>query len=526
MPVPGFLTSIADKTQNALKDSPLSQHLPSSLTGAPKPADSGSTQKNVTFGQIQHQFRQLQQNYTTTGPVQKIITAEKGVTLDLESLSRDVQAQSKELYMWGQHEEPDVKDVSDRLGFLNYIFGSLSGTLAGKLDTARAPLKELRANDVALTQKRNVRAGLQNQIGHLEHSQEKGTEKRIAELKEQLAKAEKDDEPLEKEHMILVRKALRESEQLKFNALREYGEKLSLLSQAADAVLAVLPSVPPSAERPYAGTEETGTIRASLQHSVDQWKPGQVTLAVPAGANLDRTHTGSFGETHVEELKQIKTDERPPEPASPPLGGSLQQERDSSLDAKSSTTPAPAPAPEPAPAPVPTQASGSTTIPSATSAGDSPVPVPTQDSRSNTNPATTSVQDSPVPVQNQDLSSATNPSTTTSKDSPVVPATEPSQPEPNQPAPILSTSSSAAVPVASPEPIGTDSKVPFGTPSVTETGESSSSAAPKRYESAEEEKKRLEREEREKILQGKRPGYSESEETYEEGDTPPPYQDI
>jgi hypothetical protein len=42
--------------------------------------------------------------------VQKIITAEKGVALDLESLARDSHIQSKELYMWGQKEYSDVKD--------------------------------------------------------------------------------------------------------------------------------------------------------------------------------------------------------------------------------------------------------------------------------------------------------------------------------------------------------------------------------------------------------------------------------
>jgi len=42
--------------------------------------------------------------------VQKIITAEKGVALDVESLSRDTQIQSKELYHWGQKEGSDVKD--------------------------------------------------------------------------------------------------------------------------------------------------------------------------------------------------------------------------------------------------------------------------------------------------------------------------------------------------------------------------------------------------------------------------------
>jgi len=487
MPVPGFLTSFADKAQSAFKDSSLSQHLPSSSrTGAPA-TESGSTQKNVTLGQIQHQLRQLQQNYSTTNPVQKIITQEKGVAIDFESLSRNAQSQSKELFMWGQHEQSDVKDVSDRLGFLNYVVGQLSGTLAGKLDTARAPLKALRDNEVTLTQRRNVRAGLNVQIGRLEHSQEKGVEKRTAELKEQLAKAEKDDEPLEKEHEILLRKAMKESELLKFQALREYGEKLSLVSQAAESLVAVLPSVPPSPELPYTSKEETGTIRASLQSSLDQWKPGQVTLTVSARANLDRTHTQSFGETHSEELKHINTAEGQADPASPPPGESVEPGHDSSLDAKPSTPPAPAPAP------VPTQDLSSTAIPLSTSAEDSPVPVPTP---------------------TQDLSSSTNPSTATEKDSPINPAIEP-----NQPAPLPSASSSVDVPVTSPGPVATDSKVPSD---VVETGESSSGAVPKRYENAEEEKKRLEREEREKLLRGQTSGPGE----YEEGETPPPYQDI
>jgi 1,6-anhydro-N-acetylmuramate kinase len=116
-----------------------------------------------------------------------------------------------------------LREVSDRLGFVNYVVGSLSGSLAGKLDTARAPLKALRDNEATLTPRRNVRAGLKIQIERLEHGQEKGAEKRIAEVKEQLAKVEKDDEPLEKEHEILLRKALKESELLKFQALREVG---------------------------------------------------------------------------------------------------------------------------------------------------------------------------------------------------------------------------------------------------------------------------------------------------------------
>ncbi|KAH9082068.1 Eisosome component PIL1-domain-containing protein [Lactarius deliciosus] len=488
---PSFFSSLAGKAQNALKDSPLSQHIPSSLTGAPRPsadspstaADSGSTQKSHALGQIQHQLRH------TTGPVQKIITAEKGVSLDFESLSRDAQAQSKELYMWGQHEQADVKDVSDRLAFLNFIAGSLSGTLAMKLDAARAPFKALRDDEVALTQRRNVRASLQNQIARLEHSQEKGSEKRIAEVKEQLAKAEKDDEPAERDHKVLLRKALKESEQEKFQALREVGGLIGARFKSLSSVLVC---------QPYLGSETTGTIRASLQHSLDHWKPGQATLSAPAGANLDRSHTRSFGpEHHI----------TPQDPASPPLRGSFEG------GAKPSTA----------------------------------CTDPRFGFHYHTSNNLRAGQNSPPPVQ--DLGSTTTPPTASAKgkDLPVNPTVGGNEPP----------STAPSVTVASPDPVDADSKVPSATPTVAETGESSSGAVPKRYESAEEEKQRLEREERERLLRGDGPSSGSSAPVYEnseeekkrlereerekllhgqtsghgesnthEGDTPPPYQDI
>ena len=43
-------------------------------------------------------------------PVQKIITTKKGIALDFDNVSRDAQAHSKELYMWGQSENEDLKD--------------------------------------------------------------------------------------------------------------------------------------------------------------------------------------------------------------------------------------------------------------------------------------------------------------------------------------------------------------------------------------------------------------------------------
>ena len=111
--------------------------------------------------------------------------------------------------------------VTDRLAFLNFVHGSLAGSLAVKLDSARSPLKALRSAEAAILPKRNIRTGLRNQIGRIEHNQEKGGERRLAELREQLSRAERNDEHLEKEIELLKRKAIRESEQRKWEAIQE-----------------------------------------------------------------------------------------------------------------------------------------------------------------------------------------------------------------------------------------------------------------------------------------------------------------
>lgn len=172
-------------------------------------------------------------------PVQRIITSEKGVSLDFASVAKDSKAQSKELYVWGQNENEDLKDgglftsiafrgadlnahiVTDRLAYLNFVHGALSGTLASGLDSARSPFKALRDAEHVLQPKRLRRQSIQGQIIKLEREHVKGSEHRLAELKQQLHAAETEDAAAEKDIEVLKRKAVRESEQVKWAALRE-----------------------------------------------------------------------------------------------------------------------------------------------------------------------------------------------------------------------------------------------------------------------------------------------------------------
>ena len=111
--------------------------------------------------------------------------------------------------------------VTDRLAYLNFVQGSLALSLSAQLDAARAPFKSLRDVEASLLPKRNIRAGMQSTIARLEHEHVKGNDKQIANMREALKKLEAEDEHLEKEAELSKRKALRESESIKWDAFRE-----------------------------------------------------------------------------------------------------------------------------------------------------------------------------------------------------------------------------------------------------------------------------------------------------------------
>ncbi len=102
----------------------------------------------------------------------------------------------------------------------------------------------------------------------------------------------------------------------------KYAEKLVLLSQAALAITPALPAIPPSKDRPYEGTQTTASVRASMQQSLDQYKPNShsLVLARPSPADLKRSDTRSFGETHAKELSRIGSTDttHPGAPVTPP----------------------------------------------------------------------------------------------------------------------------------------------------------------------------------------------------------------
>ncbi|KIJ68378.1 hypothetical protein HYDPIDRAFT_106570 [Hydnomerulius pinastri MD-312] len=535
MPVPSFLSSFADKAQNAINQTPLAGHLPGASAGGEQPsANQAAAQgghRNRALESLQYQLRSIGQQYTTTTPIQRIITLEKGVALDCDSLARDAKAQSKELYTWGQDEDADIKDVTDRLAYLNFVQGSLSASLAVKLDSARAPLKALRDAEATITPKRNIRAGLRNQIGRIEHAQEKGTERRLSELREQLARAEQNDEPHEKEIELLKRKATRDSEQMKWDAIREYGEKLVLLSQAAKPIISALPTLPPSPTSPYTGAQATGAARASLQRALDNYKTGHINLPPQSGAELSRSDTLSFGESHASELSSIAStspgeSSHPGLPLTPPPiepastekeGGSARNLTQSPPIDPSTLNQSPAPIPaqtDPVASPIPVHATSDkdtvqmpgVSIPAATpTVAETGVPVTA--GASGPGPASGSLRNVHAASQDAGPRSGGLPG--------------------DSPADDLYGSLPAKTAAPEPESAEEEKKRLEREERERVLAASGSATDPvSGFESAEDEKKRLEREERERVLAGGASGGAPSQTEPKDGDELPPYQDI
>jgi hypothetical protein len=108
------------------------------------------------------------------------------------------------------------------------VHGSLAQGLATKLNDSREPIKALRDAETTAGPRRQARTAIETQIARVEHAQDKGSEGRLSQLREQLSLAEQEAISEEKEIEVLKRKAVKESEIAKWEALREVINDTSL----------------------------------------------------------------------------------------------------------------------------------------------------------------------------------------------------------------------------------------------------------------------------------------------------------
>lgn len=304
----------------------------------------------------------------------------------------------------------------------------------------------------------------------------------------------------------------------------QYGEKLVLLAEASTPIISALPSIPPSASQPYTGTNITAATRASLQQSLDNYKPGTLSHSFqPSIADLNRSDSRSFGITHASELSSISSPSLPAHTGhkvtnsesgpSPPLNPAV---------LNNTPTPIPVKASSNATASVPDQpTSASTNV--ATSPSLIAISAPQETKSAPLHVPEPTVAETGVPLSAG--AGGPGPASGSLKD--------------------LKSSPVKSEPPVVEESVPTYSSGPSSVPIKLESAEEEKSRLQReerdrllqsggppptqKYETAEEEKKRLEKEEKERLLNedaSKLDGPSGKDNTDGDGATPPPYQDF
>lgn len=238
---------------------------------------------------------------------------------------------------------------------------------------------------------------------------------------------------------------------------------------------------------PYGGAEVTATARASLQHALDNYKPGDVSLRLHFGGDLSRSDTRSFGESHASELSSLAApsagqDLHPGLSLTPPIPEHVSTwTEDLSVDLSTQSQPA---KPDLSTATIPAQPAPAATL----TVGETGTSLPAS------GPVSDPLRDVPAALQDASPSGAGRPAESYSGDlyGTAPPKTESAEEEKQR--------------------LGREER------------ERVLAAGNEVSETAEEEKKRLEREERQRVLAG---GANVPGNTAEkDGEELPPYQDF
>ncbi|KNZ49965.1 uncharacterized protein VP01_466g8 [Puccinia sorghi] len=267
-------------------------------------------------------LRQLQATYDPrqapeTLKLQLLIKAHKSLLLHSETLARDSHLVSKQLYLWAC-DEPDqaLKDIGDRLAYMNYQVGDLQQQYSKTLEKSRTDLKEIRNLE------RDRDKSLQAQLHKLlqDPRPKPDTSEKISSMTAEHAVVIQKIQETEALIPAHKRRLIKSSYRLQFQALREMGDKLMIISQFGDLLLDELQDDP---HLQYAAQHRTAQIKGAASQLLTDYKgpvfsrpngdlanfhldsPSQIA---GGSSSLHRTDTRLFGETHPHVLADLPND--------------------------------------------------------------------------------------------------------------------------------------------------------------------------------------------------------------------------
>ncbi|KNF03719.1 hypothetical protein PSTG_03241 [Puccinia striiformis f. sp. tritici PST-78] len=272
----------------------------------------GSVFNKITETTNINNLRQIQATYDPrqapeTLKLQLLIKAQKSLVVDSEGLARDSHMVSKQLYHWAC-DQPDLalKDVGDRLAYMNYQVGDIQQQCSQTLERSRSDLKDIRNLENELIKLREREKALQLQINKSQQdSRKKVDSTMIAEHENIVSKIKETEEKIPTEK----RRLIKSSYTTQFEALREMGDKLMIIAHFGDLLLNELPE---DDQIPYSAQDKTAQIKGAASLTLSDYH--QTVHSTPINhplslsSSLHRSDTRLFGETHPHILTEGSND--------------------------------------------------------------------------------------------------------------------------------------------------------------------------------------------------------------------------
>lgn len=236
-----------------------------------------STTKSKFFGKsgIALTFRKTVAG--STGPelsrkLASYIKTEKNVMRAIELTARERRDVAKQLSAWGEDNDDDVSDVTDKLGVLIYEIGELEDQYIDKYDQYRITLKTIRNIEASVQPSRDRKQKITDEIAHLKYKDPQSP--KIPVLEQELVRAEAESLVAEAQLSNITREKLKAAYNYQFDATRELAEKYALIAGYGKALLELLDdsAVTPGETRPaYDGYEASKQIIIDAENALAAW---------------------------------------------------------------------------------------------------------------------------------------------------------------------------------------------------------------------------------------------------------------
>ncbi|KAI3406270.1 PIL1 [Candida oxycetoniae] len=242
---------------------------------SPPPPPSSTKSRFFGKGSISHSFRKSAAGALGPELARKLailIKMEKNLMRSIEITSRERKDSAKQLSLWGESNDDDISDITDKLGVLIYEIGELEDQFIDRYDQYRITLKSIRDIEGSVQPSRERKQKITDQIAYLKYKDPQSP--KINVLEQELVRAEAESLVAEAQLSNITREKLKTAFNYQFDSTREHAEKVALIAGYGKALLELLDETPvtPGETRPaYDGYEASKQIIIDAENALGSW---------------------------------------------------------------------------------------------------------------------------------------------------------------------------------------------------------------------------------------------------------------